>query len=52
MITDIIDLLQKDNFYGAGKYTEIAKGKYQMVTSWVIFKEKINRLWQSRKSLT
>jgi len=47
MITEIIDLLQKGNFYGAGKYTEIAKGKYQLVTSWKIFKEKIK--WQLKR---
>jgi len=49
MITEIIDLLQKDNFYGAGNYTEIAKGKYQLVTSWGIFKEKIKRVWYKNK---
>lgn len=49
-MAEIIDLLQKDNFYGAGKYTEIAKGKYQLVTNFKIFKEKIKRQWQSRKS--
>lgn len=47
MITEIIDLLQSQDFYGAGKYTEIAKGKYQLVTSWKIFKEKIK--WQLKR---
>lgn len=49
MIAEIIDLLQKDNFYGAGKYTEIAKGKYEMVTSWKIFKQKIKRQWRLKR---
>lgn len=46
MITDIIKLLQNNDFYGAGKYTEIAKGKYQYVCNWKGFKRKIKRLWR------
>ncbi len=49
MITDIINLLQKAEFYGAGEYTEIAKGKNQYVTNYKGFKRKIKRLWLSRK---
>jgi hypothetical protein len=49
MIADIIKLLHKSEYYGAGKYTEIAKGQNEMVTSFRVFKNKIKRKWQSRK---
>ena len=49
IIADIIDLLQKNDFYGAGEYTEIAKGKNEMVTDWKGFKHKIKRVWHTRK---
>jgi hypothetical protein len=41
MIAEIISLLQKSDFYGAGECTEIAKGKKEIVTSWKGFKRKI-----------
>ena len=43
MIKDIIDILRSQPFYGAGKYTEIAKGKHEMVTTWRGMKRKIKR---------
>jgi len=49
MIADIIKLLQSHDFNGAGEYTEIAKGKNEIVTNWSGFKNKIKRIWQSRK---
>ncbi len=49
MITDIINLLQKADFYGAGEFTEIAKGKHQYVSNYKGFKRKIKRQWLSRK---
>lgn len=45
MIAQIIDLLQKSEFYGAGKYTEIAKGKNEIGHSF----RKIRRLWHTIK---
>lgn len=48
MIADIIKLLQSHDFYGAGEYTEIAKGKNELVTNWIGFKNKIKRIWLSR----
>jgi hypothetical protein len=48
-LINIIKLLNSSDFYGAGKYTEIAKGKYKYTTTWKGFKYKINRIWQSRK---
>lgn len=49
MISDIVELLQKDTFYGAGECTEIAKGKHEIVTTFKGFKRKIKREWQSKK---
>ena len=49
MIADIIKLLQSHDFNEAGEYTEIAKGKHEMVTNWIGFKNKIKRIWLSRK---
>lgn len=44
MIADIIQLLQSHDFYGAGEFTEIAKGKNEIGK---IFK-KIKRQWLSK----
>lgn len=49
MIANIIELLQKNDWYGAGECTEIAKGKHEIVTTFNGFKRKIKREWQSRK---
>ena len=43
MIINIIDTLQGNDFYGSGKYTEIAKGKNELVTDWKGFKRKVKR---------
>jgi len=53
-ITGIIDILKSADlksadFYGAGESVEIAKGKYEYVSSWVDFKRKIKRVWRLRK---
>jgi len=44
-IADIITLLQKMDYYGAGECTEIAKGKHELVTNFKTFKQKVKRLW-------
>ena len=49
MIANIIELLQKDEWYGAGECTEIATGQHEIVTTLKGFKRKIKREWQSRK---
>lgn len=49
MIVEIISLLQKNDFIGAGKYTEIAKGKNELMLDWKTAKNKIRRQWLSRK---
>jgi len=48
MIANTISILQSNNFYGAGEFTEIAKGKHELVTDWKGFKNKVVRIWQSR----
>jgi hypothetical protein len=50
MIAEIITLLQSNPFYGAGKFTEIAKGQNEIATRKNAF-EKIKRQWRSRKKL-
>jgi hypothetical protein len=45
MIKQIIETLQLDSFYGAGECTEIAKGKYELVTDFNGLKRKAKRLW-------
>ena len=49
MIAEIIKILQTKDFNGAGSYTEIAKSKHEMVTSWKGVKRKIKRQWRLRK---
>jgi hypothetical protein len=49
MISEIITLLQKHHYKGAGNFTEIAKGKNELITTFGDAKEKIKRIWQSRK---
>jgi len=43
MISEIIKILQSNDFYGAGNYTEIAKGKHEIVTTFKGFKRKLKR---------
>lgn len=50
MIAKIITLLQSSDFYGAGEFTEIAKGKYLIADNLKTFKRKIKRQWRSKKS--
>jgi len=49
MIAEIIKLLQMHDFYGAGEYTEIAKGKHELITDFSTFKNKIKRKWRLKK---
>ena len=44
MITNILDLLKTQDFYGAGKEVEIAKGKHEYTTTFKGFKRKLKRL--------
>jgi len=42
-IIQVIDLLRKDEYLGAGNYVEIAKGKHQMATTMKIGLRKVKR---------
>jgi len=46
MIKHILDLLALDEFYGQSELIEIAKGKYQIVTSWKQAFKQIKRKWK------
>tara|TARA_R110000796_G_scaffold42899_7_gene105653 strand:- start:2991 stop:3146 length:156 start_codon:yes stop_codon:yes gene_type:complete len=45
-IVEIIDVLRGHNFYGAGECTEIAKGKYHIVSDWKGMVQKIRRIFK------
>ena len=49
MISNIIEILQKGNYYGGGDVIEIAKGKNELVTTFADAKRKIKRTWLLRK---
>ena len=48
-ITEVIDMLRRGEFYGAGEYTEIAKGKNEMVTTWRGLKKKVKRIIKANR---
>jgi hypothetical protein len=49
MIKNIIDTLNSAPHYGISERVEIAKGKYQIPTTWRMGWNKIKRLWLIRK---
>jgi len=49
MIAKIIELLQSNDFYNVSENVEIAKGKYEIVTSFKDAKRKIKRAWLLKK---
>lgn len=49
MITDIIEVLRKDEYYGGGDAIEFAKGSNEYITSFSGFKNKVVRKWQSQR---
>lgn len=44
MITNIIDLLKKDKFYGVSKRVDIAKGKHKIPYKWKALWNVLRRL--------
>ena len=51
MIKGIIELLNTGDHYGVSERIDIAKGKYQIPTTWKDLWKYIKRtLWQRRKS--
>ena len=51
MIAEIIKLLNTNNFYNVSENVEIAKGKYEIASTWRIVKDKIKRQWHTKKKL-
>lgn len=47
MIKEILDILKRGDYYGAGEHVEISKGKHEIVTTWKGLKRKATRIWQS-----
>ena len=48
MIAEVIKILREKDYYGGGEYTEISKGKHELVTDWKSIKRKIKRQYKSR----
>tara|TARA_R110000803_G_scaffold69058_4_gene131256 strand:+ start:2155 stop:2313 length:159 start_codon:yes stop_codon:yes gene_type:complete len=49
MIANIIETLQSKEFYGAGECTETAKGDKELRTDIRGIKNKMVRVWKSRR---
>ena len=49
MIAETIKILQSNDFYGETEAIEIAKGKNEYVNNFADAKEKIKRIWLSKK---
>jgi hypothetical protein len=45
MIKEILNLLMMDNHYGQSETIEIAKGKYELPTTWKKGLNQIKRQW-------
>jgi len=46
-IIEIIDVLKKGEYYGAGESVEIAKGKNQIALTWKELRTKVKRIIKS-----
>ena len=46
---EVIDLILANDLYGVSEAVEIAKGKYERITTFREAKEKIKRIWLSKK---
>ena len=50
MVKNIVDLLQTSEFYGQSERIDIAKGRYELPTTWNDVLKLIKRLWLKRRS--
>jgi hypothetical protein len=48
MIAEIISILQQESYIGAGKCTEIAKGKHELINNYNDFKTKLKWLFKKK----
>jgi len=46
-IIEIIDVLKKSEYYGAGESVELAKGKHEIASTWKQLKTKVKRIIKS-----
>ena len=46
---ELLDLLHSQDFIGVSKTVDIAKGKYESVTTWRDAYKKIKREWNQKK---
>tara|TARA_R110000796_G_scaffold63758_2_gene147496 strand:- start:582 stop:734 length:153 start_codon:yes stop_codon:yes gene_type:complete len=46
-IIEIIDVLKKQEYHGAGNFTEIAKGRNKIALTWRQLKTKVKRIIKS-----
>lgn len=49
MIKNTIDLLSEKDYYGVSKRIDIAKGRYEIPTTWKSMKQLIKRMICQRK---
>lgn len=50
MISQLIDLLNLNEYYGQSKTIDISKGRYEYPTTWKSAGKLIKRMWYGRKS--
>lgn len=49
MISQLIDILNLHDYYGQSKTIDIAKGRYELPTTWKSTIKLIKRMWYGRK---
>jgi hypothetical protein len=50
MISQLIDILNLQEYYGESKTIDIAKGRYEYPTTWKATSKWIKRIWYGRKN--
>ena len=50
MISQLIDLLNLDDFYGESKTIDVAKGRYEYPTNWKSTGKLLKRIWYGSRS--
>jgi hypothetical protein len=50
MVKNIVDLLQTNEFYNQSEAIDIAKGRYELPSTWKETWKLIKRIWLRRKS--
>ena len=50
MISQLIDILSTQEYYGESKTIDIAKGRYEYPTTWKAAGKLIKRIWYGRKN--